>query len=194
MVPIRSRRRAVKQNAASMLRRISRNCTRARTGFTPISNRRRLLGSYRRSLLVDEQNLEALVKLSRAHIDIGDMISESSPDAQERKMKEYRIAEDYARKAIRANPNSTWGYFYVAGSLGSMAILSPVDKQIDIAVEIRDAVEKAIALDPQNGFAYHIYGVWHRTPVFLRCKNGFRKRRTTSQSGQIPKINSRNFY
>jgi hypothetical protein len=29
-----------------------------------------------------------------------------------------------------------------------MAILSPVDKQIDIAVEIRDAVEKAIALDP----------------------------------------------
>ena len=42
-------RRAVKQNAASMLRRISRNCTRARTGFMPISNRRRLLGSYRRS-------------------------------------------------------------------------------------------------------------------------------------------------
>src|SRR4029453_14394829 len=113
-------------------------------------------------LLVDEQNLEALVKLSRAHIDIGDMISASSPDAQERKMKEYRIAEEYARKAIRANPNSTWGYFYVAGSLGSMAILSPVDKQIDIAVEIRDAVKKTIALDPQNGFAYHIYGVWHR--------------------------------
>jgi tetratricopeptide (TPR) repeat protein len=77
-------------------------------------------------------------------------------------MKEYRIAEDYARKAIRVNPNSTWGHFYIAASLGSMAILLPVGKQIDIAGEIRGAIEKAIALDPQNGFAYHVYGVWHR--------------------------------
>jgi Tfp pilus assembly protein PilF len=31
-----------------------------------------------------------------------------------------------------------------------------------MAKEIRSAIEKAIALDPQNGFAYHVYGVWHR--------------------------------
>jgi tetratricopeptide (TPR) repeat protein len=145
-------------NAAADIAQLHKSADRLYAHFKPKEAAREL----QKILLVDEQNLEALVKLSRAHIDIGDMISESSPDAQERKMKEYRIAEDYARKAIRANPNSTWGYFYVAGSLGSMAILSPVDKQIDIAVEIRDAVEKAIALDPQNGFAYHIYGVWHR--------------------------------
>src|SRR5439155_6032784 len=28
--------------------------------------------------------------------------------------------------------------------------------------EIREAIEKAIALDPQNGFTYHVYGIWHR--------------------------------
>src|SRR5262245_22585247 len=145
-------------NAAADIEQLHKSADRLYAHFKPKEAARGL----QKILLVDEQNLEALVKLSRTHIDIGDMISEPSPDAQERKMKEYRIAEDYARKAIRANPNSTWGYFYVAGSLGSMAILSPVDKQIDIAVEIRDAVEKAIALDPQNGFAYHIYGVWHR--------------------------------
>ena len=113
-------------------------------------------------LQLDPQNFEALAKLSRAHIDIGDMVSQSAQDWQERKIKEYKTAEDYARKAVSVNPNSTWGHFYVAAALGNIAMLSPVGKQIDLAGEIRGAVEKAIALDPQNGFAYHVYGVWHR--------------------------------
>src|SRR5262249_28406692 len=41
-------------------------------------------------------------------------------------------------------------------------MVSPVGKQLDLAGQIRDAVEQAIARDPQNGLAYHIYGVWHR--------------------------------
>ena len=114
MVPIRSRRRAVKQNArinaAADIAQLHKSADRLYAHFKPKEAAREL----QKILLVDEQNLEALVKLSRAHIDIGDMISESSPDAQERKMKEYRIAEDYARKAIRANPNSTWGYFFTS--------------------------------------------------------------------------------
>jgi tetratricopeptide (TPR) repeat protein len=33
---------------------------------------------------------------------------------------------------------------------------------MELAGEIRNFIEKAISLDPQNGFAYHAYGVWHR--------------------------------
>jgi regulator of microtubule dynamics protein 3 len=113
-------------------------------------------------LQLEPQNFEALTKLSRAHVDIGDMIPQSAPDWQDKRMKEYRAAEDYARKAIAVNPKSTWGYFYVAASLGNIAMLSPVGTQIDLAAEIRGSVEKAIALDPQNGFAYCVYGIWHR--------------------------------
>lgn len=113
-------------------------------------------------LQIEPQNSEALSKISRIYIDIGDVIPETSPDWQEKKMQNYRAAEDYARRAVKANPNSTWSHFYVAASLGSIAAVSPVDKQIDLAGEIRGAVEKAIALDPANGFAYHVYGVWHR--------------------------------
>jgi tetratricopeptide (TPR) repeat protein len=111
---------------------------------------------------LEPQNNEALSKIARVYLDFGDMIAESTPGWEARKFKQYQIAEQYARMAIKADPNGTWGHFYVAASLGSMAAVSPVSKQIDLAGEIRSAVEKAIALDPQNGFAHHVYGVWHR--------------------------------
>jgi tetratricopeptide (TPR) repeat protein len=77
-------------------------------------------------------------------------------------LKQYETAERYARRAVKADPNLTWGYFYVAASLGSIVTISPVAKQIDLAGEVRGFVEKALEIDPQNGFAYHLYGVWHR--------------------------------
>jgi tetratricopeptide (TPR) repeat protein len=113
-------------------------------------------------LKIDPQNHEALSKISRSYIDLGDTIPESGADWQEKRLKHYRTAREYARKAVQADPDSTWGHFYVAASLGKIAVLSSIDKQVDLSREIRAAVEKAIALDPENGFAYHVYGVWHR--------------------------------
>jgi tetratricopeptide (TPR) repeat protein len=113
-------------------------------------------------LSFEPRNIEALAKLARAHIDIGDSIPASFSDWRERRIREYRRAESYARQAIRADPNSTWGHFYLAASLGTMAGVLPVAKQVEIADEIRSAAETAIVLDPQNGFACHALGVWHR--------------------------------
>jgi tetratricopeptide (TPR) repeat protein len=138
--------------------RLHKNAERLYAQFKP----KDAANELQKILQRDGQNFEAFAKLARAHIDIGDMIPEGAQGARDRKMKEYRTAEDYARQAIKVNPNSTWGHFYVAASLGSMAMLSPVAKQIDMAGEIRGEIEKAIALDSQNGFAYHVYGVWHR--------------------------------
>jgi len=116
----------------------------------------------RKVLQLEPRNVAALAKLSRAHIDIGDSIPESHSNWRERRLQEYRTAENYARQAIKVDPASTWGHFYLAASLGTMAGVSPIVRQIEMADEIRAAAEKAIALDPQNGFAYHISGVWHR--------------------------------
>ncbi len=113
-------------------------------------------------LQLQPENHEALSKSARVYVDFGDMIPESEPDWQAKRLKQYHIAEDYARKAIQADPNSTWGYFYVAVSLAKIAALSPVSKQIDLAEEIRDQVEKAIAMDPKNAYAYTVYGIWQR--------------------------------
>ena len=113
-------------------------------------------------LAVDSRNFEALIKLARAYIDIGDMASENDGEGRERKLKQYFLAEEYARKAAQVDPQSAWGHFWVAAALGSIAMVSPVAKQVELAGEIRRNVERAIALDPRNGPAYHVYGVWHR--------------------------------
>lgn len=113
-------------------------------------------------LQLDPQNHEALSKVSRVYIDFGDMIPELGQDWQERKLKQYSIAENYARKAVKADADVTWGHFYIAASLGKIAAQSSIPKQIDLAKEIRTEVERAITLDPENGYAYHVYGVWHR--------------------------------
>ncbi|MBI4528235.1 MAG: hypothetical protein HY695_30955 [Deltaproteobacteria bacterium] len=120
------------------------------------------LGELQKVLEVDPQNHEALSKIARVYVDFGDMVPEGAPDSKEKKLSHYQKAEEYARKAVKSDPHSTWGHFYVAVSLGKIAALSSISRQVELAGEVREAVEKAIAQDPKNGYAYHVYGIWHR--------------------------------
>jgi tetratricopeptide (TPR) repeat protein len=138
--------------------RLHKNADRFYAQFKP----RDAAGELQKILRLDGRNFEALIKLARAHVDIGDLIAEEGPEWKERKIKEYAVAEDYARKAVRVDPRSTWGHFWIAASLGNIAMVSPISRQVELAGEIRDEVERALALDPKNGLAYHVYGVWHR--------------------------------
>jgi tetratricopeptide (TPR) repeat protein len=115
-----------------------------------------------RVLEIDPRNHEAMAKSARVYLDFGDAVPESDPQWREKKIKHYATAERYARQAIEADRESTWGHFYLAASLGKTATVSPISRQLELAPEIRAAAEKAIALDPSNGYAYHVYGVWHR--------------------------------
>lgn len=140
---------------------ISRSLQRAdelHAAFKP----KEALAELNKVLELDSHNAEALSKIARVYIDFGDMIPEGTPDWEAKRSKQYQSAEHYARKAVKADPKLTWGHFYVAASLGNIAAVSPVAKQIELAEEIRGSVEKSLELDPQNGFAYHLYGVWHR--------------------------------
>lgn len=123
---------------------------------------REAVKELQRILDVDARNFQALIKMARAHIDIGDMIPESEATWKERKLKEYVVAEDYARRAVKVDPNSTWSHFWLAAALGNAAIVLPVARQLELADAIRTHIERAIELDSKNGLAYHAYGVWHR--------------------------------
>lgn len=115
-----------------------------------------------RALKLDGDNLEALVWSARAYIDLGDLIPETGSDWQEKRKEKYRVAEEYAQKAAKIDPESTWAHFYMAVAMAKTAALSSVKEQIALAHEIRERVNKSIAMDPANGYAYHVLGVWHR--------------------------------
>src|SRR5690242_17138739 len=101
---------------------------------------REALHALGRVLDLEPNNFEALAKSARGHIDLGDLIPDSDPNVKEKKLKEYLVAEEFARKAVKIDPHSTWGHFYVAASLGKIASQSPTSKQIDLAGEIRAEV------------------------------------------------------
>lgn len=140
---------------------ISQHLQRADELYASLKTRE-ALNELQKVLELDPQNPEALSKISRVYLDFGDMIPQSTPEWQEKRLKQYQTAEEFARQTVKSDPNATWGHFYIAASLGKIAMISPMAKQIDLSREIQTEVEKAIALDPQNGFAYHVYGVWER--------------------------------
>jgi tetratricopeptide (TPR) repeat protein len=124
-------------------------------------------------LELDPDNKEALTKIARTYIDLGDRIPKSTPDRNERRREQYLIAKQFARRAVQVDPAGTWGHFFIAASLGKISLLSSVAEKIDLAREIRAEVDKAIALDPSNGFAYHILGAWHRTVAEIGMMSRF---------------------
>ncbi|HXV81660.1 MAG TPA: hypothetical protein VEG60_17405, partial [Candidatus Binatia bacterium] len=79
-------------------------------GFKP----KEALTELLKVLDMDPQNAEALSKLARVYIDFGDGIPESTPDWETKRLKQYQIAEQYARRAVKADPGVVWGHFYVA--------------------------------------------------------------------------------
>lgn len=120
------------------------------------------LEQYKQALALEPENYEALWKASRGLVDTADLIVESGRDAKETKKKLYGEAESLARRATRANPGDTWGFFQLSASMGKRLLLLGTKEQVDASKKVREAIDKAIALDPSNDLAHHALGRWHR--------------------------------
>jgi len=120
------------------------------------------LDEYALAVKAEPGNYEALWKLSRAYYDVGDRIDPKEQDVADKQMKMYLESEAYARQAIKANPDDTWGHFFLSAALGKHALLLGKKEQIAMSKEIRAEIEKSIALDPNNDLAYHAFGRWQR--------------------------------
>ena len=120
------------------------------------------LEHYQEALKLEPENYEALWKTSRALVDIADVIPVSDKDVKGRQLKLYGEATDYAKKAVMAKPNDTWGHFQVSASMGKRLLLLSKKEQIAASKVVRGEIDKAIELDPTNDLAYHALGRWHR--------------------------------
>jgi tetratricopeptide (TPR) repeat protein len=120
------------------------------------------LDEYLLAVKAEPTNYEALWKASRAYFDVGDLVDQKEQNAAEKQKKLYLQSESYARQAIRANPNDTWGHFFLSAAMGKHALLLGKKEQINMSRSIKAEIERAIALDANNDLAYHALGRWHR--------------------------------
>lgn len=122
----------------------------------------RALEEYRRAIELEPDNYEALWKLARALIDVADALPPKDPGTPAKQKKMYMEAEEYARRAVKVNPNDTWGHFFLSAAMGKRALMLGKKEQIEMSRQVKAEIEKAIELDPNNDLAYHALGRWHR--------------------------------
>jgi tetratricopeptide (TPR) repeat protein len=120
------------------------------------------LEEYLAAVKLEPGNYEALWKTSRAYFDLGDLTSQTEANWAEKQKKLYTEAKSYAERAIRANPDDTWGHFFRSAAMGKYALMLGKKDQINMSKVIKSEIEKAIELDPSNDLAYHALGRWHR--------------------------------
>jgi tetratricopeptide (TPR) repeat protein len=113
-------------------------------------------GHYQAAIAVDSTNAEALGKASRSAVDLG----ESEADATKRKTL-FRSGEQYARRAVAANPRDAEGHFHLARALGRTALSVGVKERVKYASEIRGVGLEALKFDPNHAGALHVLGVWN---------------------------------
>jgi tetratricopeptide (TPR) repeat protein len=114
------------------------------------------LRHYEAALAADAKNYEALWKAARTAIDVGEI--EASADSRKRF---YTTAEQYARRAVGANPRDAEGHFQLARSLGRTALSLGKRDRVKYASEVRAHALQALELDAKHAGALHVMGVWN---------------------------------
>jgi tetratricopeptide (TPR) repeat protein len=123
------------------------------------------LQHYEAAIKVDPANFLALVKAAYDAVDLG----EFNPNRNERDSL-YKSAEQYARRAVAANPNDAEGHFELARAIGRNALTMGTKDKIKFAGVVREEALAAIKLNPNHAGAQHVMGVWNAEVMRL---NGF---------------------
>lgn len=113
----------------------------------------------------DTNSYEWLVKAANDAVDQG----EFDPNAEQRKTL-YKNAEQYARRAVAANPTDAEGHFQLARAIGRNALTMGSRDRVKYASVVRDEALAALKINPRHAGALHVMGEWNAQVMRL---NGF---------------------
>jgi tetratricopeptide (TPR) repeat protein len=111
--------------------------------------------AYGRAAAIDSSNYEALWKLARAYIDVG----QAAKDAEQK--QNYFIGEKIARRCVALHPDSAEGHFFLAVAVGRVALMVGGKKKIALSKEVKVEAEKTLEINPKHDGAMHTLGRWH---------------------------------
>jgi tetratricopeptide (TPR) repeat protein len=113
-------------------------------------------GVVRAQAAADTNSYDWLVKAAHDAVDRG----EFNP-SEEQRTALYKNAEQYARRAVAANPNDAEGHFELARAIGRNALTMGTRDRIKYAGVVRDEAIAALKLNPNHDGALHVMGVWN---------------------------------
>ncbi|HXY29244.1 MAG TPA: hypothetical protein VEI06_00920 [Gemmatimonadaceae bacterium] len=114
------------------------------------------LEQYREAVKVDSNSYEALWRISRDAVDLG----EFQPDkTKQRALYDEGLAA--AQHALRLKPQVADSHFWVARALGRVALSLGKKDRVRYAKDVRAHALEALAIDSLNSGALHVMGVWN---------------------------------
>ena len=122
------------------------------------------LREFEAALAIDANNYDALVNAAECAVELG----EFDPNTKQRDSL-FRSAEQYARRAVAANPNGAEGHFELAQALGRTALSQGPRDRIKYGIEVRDQALAALKIDPQHSGALHVMGLWNAEVMRLNA-------------------------
>lgn len=122
-------------------------------------------GGTARAQTADTTSYDWLVKAAHDASDKG----EFNPSKDQQKTL-FQNAEQYARRAVAANPRDAEGYFELARAMGRNALTMGSRDRVKYASAIRDTALLALKINPRHAGALHIMGMWNAEIMRL---NGF---------------------
>ncbi len=138
--------------------------------------------AYLAALQVAPADFGALCRAARAESELGEL---QKGDEQRRTRA---AAVSHARAAIKAAPDSAAGHVWLAVALGRQALSEGPKTKLALSREIKSEVDRALALDPNVGRAWHVLAMWN---VKLTSLNGFERMAANAVLGGVPKGASR---
>jgi tetratricopeptide (TPR) repeat protein len=118
------------------------------------------LKHYQEAIRVDPNSAEALWRASRESIDLG----EFDPAARD---SLYQLGEQFARRAVQADPRSSMSHFALAKALGRRALSLGARERVKYAGEVRKEALESLQLDSLNTGALAVMGLWHANVMRL---------------------------
>lgn len=115
----------------------------------------RAVSEYAAAYQQRSSNVEALYKLAKAETYLAETLIGDAAEAL------YEQAAEHARTAVAADPNEPEAHFELARALGRLAQFKGVVQSLELAGDVKDALEETINLNPEHGGAYHALALWH---------------------------------
>ncbi len=134
----------------------------ANSGFAstnaPLEREKAEAGLQPSKRLTDESTGEGAVLRLKASAQYE--LGQTSKDVEERSAY-FRRAEEFAQQAVKADPQSDEGYKWLAVALGAQVEEADVETQIRLSRRIKENIEKALSLDPDDDISLLVLSRWH---------------------------------